>query len=212
MSQRFLVANVSKHEVLDIGDPAGLPLMSMVWLDSFPSRALLTLMNEEWKGDKVCLLGEYASLTKSFRFDNSDKFIFGFADEFSPKWLSSPYEYARLAYTPKILYKRDLVKFGYIYNVKTNQRIELRECFVSEFDGNRMFVINPLMLLLAAGNGLGSGDYGYLVTGSSNFVGDWLDSSTGVYTSKACLYSGFRLFSPDFAEFSHKYQRDCKSR
>ena len=35
MSQRFLIANVSKHEVLDIGDPAGLPLMSMVWLDTY---------------------------------------------------------------------------------------------------------------------------------------------------------------------------------
>lgn len=197
MGQYYVAINLDKKERWEPG--AGLKLMENAWKDYESAMEFNSLFQHEWKGDRVVYVGDYAEdiLTyQDHRPADLCKFVKEVGAELESNWI---YDYAcKLPLTTPAIPKED---YHYLVNHKTREFFDLKEFDEGEWYNDWRTgdpfknIYDPLMLMLAVGNGLGGGDYngeGKQFIGSwastSNFVEFTDDLPVGYKIADFCLY------------------------
>ena len=189
MGQYYRIVNVDKREVMvsfDFGN--GQKLMEWSYVDNYMTNALLNLLADEWKGDRVYVIGDYADtddMTECWAeaYAETEKEYPGGIYRATDEWLHRvPAEHNICEYrdgfenTKDVEYERN--GYRYIYNHADKIYIDLEHCPLEwVWFGNNGEVdvasVFPLSLLLAMGNGRGGGDY----RGADKCLcGDWCDT------------------------------------
>lgn len=208
MGQYYKIVNLDKEEYLRCYDyDCGAKLMESSYitsdLDTNDYMATLShLIEGEWKGDRVLMVGDYADYSWASEEDRADaKYLCSLADEFhfiSEKAEKDIYkalyecdEYGFNKYTNKHFGKLK----QYLCNSKTKQYIDLKVLPLDSFwDEDDKVCIYPLPLLISIGNGLGNGDY----RGDNvEYVGSWANTSAYIFFDDK-KPEGYEEFKPDF--------------
>lgn len=210
MGQYYKVVNIDKKQYMY--SDGGIKLME--W--SYNRNPLiLNLMNKlanEWKGDRVFVVGDYA--ISGDRIDNENKEkdydydllrkieqeldIFEKDEEGYPITI---YSYADKKYKEIPLDKIENEEYKYIYNHKRKEFINLEHCplawLYKEKNNYVQVKVAPISLLLALGNGMGGGDYwGY----NENLVGKYINEVESLEVTKEPLDLNYTEFRPEFYE------------
>lgn len=226
MGQYYHVINVDKKEqMLPFDYDNGLKIMEFCYNQNPMVLALMDLMANEWKGDRVYVIGDYADLEDMKEvwaptlenlmaeidtvdlYDYSGEFPRVLPDAMLPRHpIPEADGWAKRSAT--VGYTRDR-GYRFIYNHATRQVIDLNKCPIEWVKFNRdtrraeELTISPLVLLLAMGNGRGGGDY----SGDKNeLVGSWVATSGSIEIRKEPVdsWSDYEDFRPDFTELKHK--------
>lgn len=229
MGQPFKIVNVDKLEVLSPYDYGGRTKLTEWAYERNPMVvAFMNLLEERWRGDQVFVIGEYADandttepchravagLMERLGVDS----IYDWATDNCARIVPRPDDpnirLGRCDYSDKEMpivegvyadtARKDL---QFIVNYATCQYINLRECPIERgwYDHERgvggVMKLAPLPLLLAMGNGRGSGDFR---CGSHGYelVGSWCDTSEfiRVFSHLPASKFGWSGFNPDFTE------------
>lgn len=177
MGQYYLVVNIDKREVLAADEKLIAGKLLEIAESKEKSCALMNMLAEPWKGNRVYLAGDYTDLKK----ENTSyhRVLSELTDSLQLKSsFGGVYKYAKENFT-KV--KADTKDHGYrfIYNHKAKQYIDILHCpkCCAETDWRQGF-ISPLPLLIALGNGEGSGDY--YNCDNDNLPGTWCESVTSL--------------------------------
>lgn len=216
MGQYYLGVNVDKKEFISPHKyDCGAKLLEFGYIDSkltgnkFTS-ALHSLVENEWKGDRVYIVGDYADL--NVETDADENWISVLKDvykEFPELGKPDTEGYEQTLYGmvqndfkeisdtfPEGPFKR------FIYNKATKEYIDLKYLpkeWDYEENGEKINVsIDPLMLLLAIGNDRGGGDY-HAGLPSFDDVGRWVATSRDIGFCDEVI-EGFTEYKPDFHE------------
>ena len=150
------------------------------------------LINGEWKGDRVYVIGDYAD---SECADYHADVIRKIEKEFLDGSDMALYDYVRYGFR-RIDSSGDINnEYRYIFNHNTHQYVDMEHCPLrvnaSPFEEHGKWyhaTIAPLPLLLTLGNGLGGGDYR---GNNDHLVGSW---------AKEMKYPVYKEFRPEFYE------------
>lgn len=141
MGQYFIAVNLSKKEYLHPHDyDTGAKLTEHSWVGDNLIDAVINLLADEWKHDRIVWAGDYAEIGL-FVPGSSKKNLYDYASE----------NFKKLTRANKELSEQ----FQYICNADTEQYVNVRKLPVSSWGET----IHPLPLLTSCGNGQGSGDY-----------------------------------------------------
>lgn len=166
MGQYYRFINLDKKEKCD-KNIYGLKLMEHSYLENDYCNDILYLLSDEWKGDRIIHVGDYASVDDS---SNTKDVIKGLDKEFNPKESFYNYSYFFNEVSPNKVDK----KIRYVYNLDKEEYIDLYHQPIVDYwynNGTMTFAkINSFALLTACGNGQGGGDY---FGKNDNFVGYW---------------------------------------
>lgn len=203
MGQYYKLVNIDKREIVEpwaIG--CGAKLMEWSYCRAEMACALMNLMAENWKGDRVYVVGDYAEAD-----DPKEPFYKALADTLREIGAGDLYGYASEKFrniTGNV--DTEFKDWQYIYNHETKQYIDLRQCPVEwawcDTEKNEYFIskVAPLPLLLAMGNGRGGGDY-HSNHHNYDLVGSWCDSVKSIEITDGRIKSlDYKLFAPDFTE------------
>lgn len=218
MGQYYKIINMDKRQQLYPFDfDNGLKLMEWAYDKNTMVLALMNLMADEWKGDRVYVVGDYADTE-----DMNEVWAEAYRDALSETTARTLYEYGEdfehiAPSGGQKFYSRfgdDKISehvadeadlgFRYIYNHATKQVIDLDECPVEWKwqDGEEKGVtkVAPLPLLIAMGNGRGGGDY--INEKNERLVGSWCGTVQSVEVSKEPLpeCEDYDSFAPNFTE------------
>ena len=212
MGQYYKLINIDKKEYIDPGDfGQGLKLMEHSYTDNEYTNALLYLLKDRWKGDRVYEVGDYAVAD-----DEDEPFyatLLTVQEEFNIKpdldESCTLYAYATKHFkniSGQIKSKSKHVKrLRYIYNTETCEYIDLQDGPIQwvyyDFETDKLYTarIFPLTLLLAMGNKRGGGDY--YSKASDDLVGSWCASAQYLEIDSV-LRADYVPFSPDFTEIN----------
>lgn len=207
MGQYYTIANVDKKEYLYSHDyNCGLKLMEFSYIVSDGSAndfmsALNYLLDNDWKGDRVYVIGDYANTNES---DENDKNWIPVLDKLQTEFNTDClYEYISKNFKTLKGIPTDYIAKPYLCNNLTQEYINLRSLPVAwdlkdsdeEELRNKYVAIYPLPLLLAMGNNRGGGDYHE----DTSFVGSWTDTSKSIFFSDT-IPENFEEFRPNFVE------------
>lgn len=208
MGQYYRIINVDKEEVLysfDFGN--GQKLMEWSYCENPMCLAMLNLMADEWKGDRVYVVGDYADDSEDECWVDAYKAIgrdiYSASDKFTHR---VPEDHSicefRNGFDNTIDVSTEDKGYRYIINRATGEYIDLAHCPLAwvwinpktdEAFVNRIF---PLSLLLAMGNGRGGGDFR---GEDSSLCGVWCDDVQSIEVSRDCP-EDLEEFNPDFYE------------
>ena len=205
MGQVYRIVNLTKREAIENSHYC--KLMEFSWVGSDITQTLARLMEDEWAGDSVVVVGDYAwsdthgsdVLTtlgkredikrKRDPYDNKLSYDFFNKELFPFKEIEAKKE--PTDYYDK-LYFLNLDKKLYVDRTK----LPITDFYLSAEYGEIIYSVEPMTLLLSVGNGLGGGDY-WTEDGSEEYVGDWaLDRCKTSDT----IPDGFSEFVPNFLE------------
>lgn len=188
MGQYYRIVNFDKKEFLYSWDyGCGSKLMEFSYIgDDLKSNefvgALINLLQDSWKNDRVLVVGDYSNVdyAKKVLPEKAD-FISSLYDEFGLDKNESFYYCDEELNFKKVTDVKSKKAKRYLINNKTKEYIDLKhlpiEWSYEDEKGVYYTSIFPLMLLIAFGNGLGSGDY----RGEEcSDIGSWCDSSDGI--------------------------------
>ena len=221
MGQYFEIINVDKRQVICPHNyDNGLKLMEWAYDKNAVVMAMVNLMADAWKGDRVYVVGDYADnedeneiwvstyneiLTELHRPGDS-KTCFEWEDfaHIMPDANLQNWQH-RTVLTAED--KADITdyEYRYFYNHATKQVVDLEKCpvvwtYTDRKTGQEVPVrISPLALLLAMGNGRGGGDY----RGPHlELLGSWCATVQNIEITQepidAC--ANYEDFCPDFWE------------
>ena len=203
MGQYYVIANIDRQEYLypfDYDD--GLKLMEWSYNNRPIVHALLNLLFDEWKGDRVYVVGDYADLSnpgenwcgaykdalEHFGLDD-DVSLYNFVHrQFRAV---RPNDMECESYSGRDYNLSELTastadnEYRYIINRAAKQYIDLNHCPIEWWWGDEstgrygIQKIAPLPLLLAMGNDRGGGDYHAPLPGIE-LVGSWCDTSSSI--------------------------------
>ena len=219
MGQYYKIINVDKKQTIypfDYGN--GLKLMEWSYDRNDIVLVLLNQLGNEWKGDRVYVVGDYAGTENPDEswcaaLDSAQKeleceSLYEISDEFTrvvPGQITSCCKHGK-GPTPIIIGSTEDNGYRYIYNHATRQVIDLKKCPIEwtwfDDETKKVFAtrIAPLPLLLAMGNGRGCGDYRQAE--NMKLVGSWCGTSASIEVTKEPLESArdYDEFAPDFTE------------
>lgn len=208
MGQYYIAVNVDKKEFIHPHQyDNGLKLMEWSYIGNKFSTALLNLIAHRWKGDRVYVVGDYADLSDEHEvwyeelkklteeLDLHDGDYKNYPDSYSL------YKYAlHFKHLPASKVGHKKLPGRYIYNTADKVYIDLQHVpvFHTEPDGWKWQVC-PWSLLLAMGNGRGSGDYRGV---RESAVGLWVGDSQ--YLEVTCKprpdHDQYIEYKPGFVE------------
>lgn len=196
MGQYYLVANVDKQEYMQ--GNGFVKLMEWSYNRNPIVLSLEELMDNEWKGDRIYVIGDYADSESALC--HSD-LIRDLEKEFGCNSLYSHIQsrFKRLNYAEDIS-----VDFRYIFNHNQKCFVDMEHCpldiHLGVFQNRGKWyhaTIAPLPLLLALGNGLGGGDY----RGNNDHqVGEWAKDSDKIEICEEMKYPEYKEYQPEFYE------------
>lgn len=216
MGQYYCILNVDKKQQLQPRDYDNFLKLTEWSYDINPMvLAMMNLLGGAWKGDRVFVVGDYASP------DNpKDLWYEPLKKALSDLGMKKMYDEAGDKFQRILPEKSDENNasdktdprasiedqgFRYIYNHSTKQFIDLSKCPIEwiwydpEAKKPGVTRIAPLPLLLAMGNGQGGGDY---YGRNSALVGTWCATVSSIEVAKSLLEGkdGYVELTPDFTE------------
>lgn len=159
MGQCYWVYNKTKNTMIDYDGL--LKLTEHSWLCTDLANHLRKLLCNEWKGDKIYHLGEFFRSIENVEYKQIEKSIF-----------------ITLKDAKKILCRKrnreDDYKYPFVINRTKKIYLDIREAAIDDWEANKdgfhFISLDPLLLLLACGNGLSGSDY-YGI--NDELVGSW---------------------------------------
>ena len=194
MEQYYTILNVDKKEILDLANE----LVGRRLLEIARNRRicamLMDCMANEWKGDQVYVVGDYAdwSLRNKSYFPALRRVLDCYHIE------GTLYHYAEHHFV-KILGTPGSVPYRFVYNHKERCFLDLSHCpaWNEQSFGRQNPYLCPLILLLSMGNGLGTGDYAN--PKNQALVGSWCNTVSSLkITQEPLLGVEYPEFRPDF--------------
>lgn len=221
MGQYFTFINIDKKL---FADDSGHKLTEECWLGNSLTEAIKLKIRNEWKGDRVVLLGDYADGDSYSRHSSShaeflealknDEQVNCLTSERLYYWVRNQSSGFKPAFTSG---DRDanLNRCRYLYNTARKEYVDSFKVFPSYVNicDNQIYFekLDAYSLLVAMGNGEGGGDY---FGPSDDMVGLWATTSDCVIISdKAPNKSGidgvdtFLELTPLFCEAGDAYNR-----
>lgn len=210
MGQYYKVVNIDKKEYMY--SEAGIKLMEWSYNRNTLVLNLMKKLANEWKGDRVFVVGDYALSSDRIDSDNNEKDydydllekiekeldIYNREDGGYPITL---YYFADKNYQEIKLEKIENEEYKYIYNHKRKEFINLEHCplawLYKDKNNFKQVKVSPLSLLLALGNGMGGGDYG---GNNENLVGKYINEVQDLEVTKEPLNLDYTEFRPEFYE------------
>lgn len=185
MGQYYRIVNFDKKEFLSSWDYGCDPqLMEFSYIgDDLKSNefvgALINLLQDSWKNDRVLVVGDYSNVDYAKeKLPEKADFISSLYDEFCLDKNESFYYCDEELNFKKVTDVKSKKAKRYLINNKTKEYIDLKhlpiEWSYEDEKGVHYTSIFPLTLLIAFGNGLGSGDY---KGNNFGYVSSWCDSS-----------------------------------
>ena len=226
MGQYYRFVNIDKWEYISPRDfDIGTRLMEWSYKNNEFVKAMCSLMQNQWKGDRVYIVGDYAS-SQGYKdtcytslLVNIEKEL-GFYDKCSvngdghrSEYLTTLYEFADNNFVNISNEVETSRTARYVYNHSQKVYLDLCHANIAWIHGSAYknkdecreikvsaVQYSPLPLLLAMGNGLGGGDY----TGEfdQDLVGSWCKDVTQLEltTSKLSNCKHYKEFKPNFSE------------
>lgn len=201
MGQYYKLVNFDKKEFVEPWPlDCGAKLTEWSYNRAPMACALMNLVAGRWKGDRVYVVGDYADL------ENTLVNWYEACKEISNEvGVDAIYSYATANFK-NISSEVDAEFHNWkrIYNHYTKQYIDLSKCPIEwvwwdeEIKEAVVSSFAPLGLLLAMGNGRGSGDYhGH----NADLVGSWCNFTKYIEISNdKCILEGYEEFAPAFTE------------
>lgn len=199
MGQYYKFKNIDKKE--EPKEERGFAkLTEHSYLGNNYCKSVLQLLSNEWKGDRILHIGDYAEDGVGA---NTDELINQIKNnEDIANIYDSDYKCVKSHY--------DMQKIRYVYNHDKKEYIDLymqpiQWCYI---DGNELGVVkfNSFALLSACGNGLGGGDYpSYCV--NSDKIGSWAGDH---FTSSSDLLNEYSDYTKNTYIFNEMNENLCK--
>lgn len=209
MGQYYMIVNVDKKLYISPWDmDNGSKLMEWSYSRNAMVLALMNLLANEWKGDRVYVVGDYAEA------DNPNEPCYGAVKVLEEELklseneeVNSIYGYVSEYYTNvSALTDEEDHGLRYIYNHKTEQFIDTEKCPIEwawySKDEKKVYIskIAPISLLLAMGNDRGGGDFNKGHIGYE-YVGSWCSSVQDIeVTADKIEGLEYEEFAPNFTE------------
>ena len=206
MGQYYKVINIDKKEYMRAD--GGVKLMEWSYNLNPLILNLINKMANEWKGNRVYVVGDYAVSSddeESYDYKKlveleKDLGIYNKKD--SQGYKISIYDLAD-KYKKIDLKDMENEEYKYIYNHNKKQYINLEHCPLAWLYKDKSMKkyetvrISPVSLLLTLGNGRGGGDY----RGHNDcLIGYYLDDVTNLEITKEQLNNDYTEFRPEFYE------------
>ena len=207
MGQYYCAVNLDSKEVLYPLNGLKLTEHSYIaengYANSYISK-LSQLMMGPWKGQRVYIVGDYYD-TDDDDYPRPENIL----EDYPELSNATLYSYAAKNFEVIRYGREEMREFRipqYLCNSITKQYIDLRDLpaeWTSTYpdDVEKRFGFFPLTLLLALGNGLGSGDY---YAKNVELIGSWVPVTRGVFFSEE-IPDGYEEFRPDFTEVGYGY-------
>lgn len=209
MGQYYRVVNVDKKLYFTPWEVGGNGAKLMEW--SYHRNemvlALMNLLANEWKGDRVYVIGDYAEADDPE--EPCYEAVKALEEEMklAEKDIGTIYNYADLNFTNiSALVDVEDYRLRYIYNHKTKQFIDMEKCPIEwtwySKDEKKVYInkIAPISLLLAMGNDRGGGDFHKGHIGYEH-VGSWCSSVQDIeVTADKIDGLEYEEFAPNFTE------------
>ena len=217
MGQYYLIANVDKKEFLNPHSlDNGAKLMEWSYQGNRMVNALFNLLQTDWQGDRVYVVGDYADSEELNEADVNWLSTYNAVAEelgFKGKLTESGYEHTLYSYVDESFKNisnevdSERIEGGarYIFNNQLKCVVDLAKLPVTYEGFDRLtgkpycMYISPLSLLLAMGNGRGGGDY-HNCYPAFNEVGLWCESSQEIEVSRDMLHPDYDEFEVEFSE------------
>lgn len=225
MGQAFMAVNFDKKEKLNPHDyDNGYKLMEFSYQGNNFVGALEELMSNDWKGDRVLVIGDYINEVYNNRYNSTEARIEPYsemleklAEEFGIKDACQEVGLAREQYAYDLYdyaddnfkginldVERIVLPYRYVYNLETETYYDLKDQPVqwSGYDKKTGEIygtkIHPLPLALCCGNGSGGSYFGI----NENRVGEWALTSQSICISNEPIseYSHFEKITDVFDE------------
>ncbi len=206
MGQYYKVVNIDKKEYMR--SDGGVKLMEWSYNLNSLILNLIDKMANEWKGDRVYVVGDYAVSSDDEESYDYKKLV-EIEKELGIYNKKDKEGYKETIYSQADNYKqiglKELEKeeYKYIYNHNKKQYINLEHCPLAwiykdkKMKEYEIIRISPLSLLLTLGNGRGGGDYrGH----NDYYIGNYLDDVTNLEITKQPLNNDYIEFRPEFYE------------
>lgn len=165
MGQYYKFINIDKKQTCK-RNSHGYKLMEHSYVGNGYCDTVLRLLSNEWKGDRILHVGDYAESNDS---SNTGKIIAKLSKEFNPNY--TLYEYAE---TFDVVDSNSKDNIRYVYNLNKKEYIDLYKQPIQGYwiDNDKIYAnkINSFALLTGCGNEQGGGDY-YCI--NKKAVGCW---------------------------------------
>ena len=200
MGQYYEVINITKKESIKAKN-VGWKLMEFSYIGNSKIDQLWVSLSDEWKNDTVLVCGDYYS-------SEGDADCNPCAAELERLAGVEPGRLCGFASDSYNEHNFDTTKVpNYAVNPNTKQYVDRNHVRLNDWytEGNEKkattygFYIDPLSLLLAAGNGQGGGDY---KGNNIDLVGSWVKDSSLIYTvyNKSEIPADYTELIPDFSQ------------
>lgn len=225
MGQYYVIVNVDKRlQFLPFDYDNGLKLMEWAYDRNPMVLALMNLMAEDWKHDRVYVIGDYADLSNPNEtwYDEYVALLTEFGTDSMYNWAKEHCKRVmpdRLLRTYPLYHEEEFAAhadvvgctedrgYRYIYNHATRQVIDMKKCPIEwTWDSGELkgvTKIAPLPLLLTMGNDRGGGDFHAGHSGYEH-VGTWCSTVRDIEITQTPLESAanYEEFRPNFSENS----------
>ena len=210
MGQYYKVVNIDKKEYMY--SDGGIKLMEWSYNRNPLVLNIMKKLANEWKGDRVFVVGDYAlsgdridrdSNEKDYDYDLLEKIEkeLDIYDKEDGGYAITLYNFADKNYQEIKLENIEDEEYKYIYNHKRKEFINLDHCplawLYKEKNNYVQVKIAPISLLLALGNGMGGGDYW---SNNENLVGKYINEVQDLEMTKEPLNLDYTEFRPEFYE------------
>lgn len=212
MGQYYVIGNASKREQIS-KDGCGAKLMETSWVNNSAIGELYNHLMNDWYGDIVVNIGDYAAddennteKLKKICKESKTKEIENLYREIQETWTIADEDRDDNDWIQRgelgVLYGVNLDKKEYIdlnilpvdetYVFGTEEKEDIYES---------MYIVEPIALLIAVGNGMGGGDYRR--GNNVEEVGRWAGDRIGIVSDNPP--DGYTEIKPDFRENEGEY-------
>lgn len=202
MGQYHKFMNFDKKEVLET--PGLSKLMEWSYQKNEYMLQVENLMKTSWKGDRVLVIGDYAS--DFYKGQYSSELLKTIREENKEYNVNNIYHYPYKPITNSSFYSNRLPS-RYIYNDALKEYIDLKKqpiqwiCYDEKLNLMDGAKIHPLSLVLSCCNGAGGGDY---YAENRDKVGCWAATSGSLRLTDELLDLNYKEANLIFNEFSEK--------
>lgn len=191
MGQYYHHVNVDKQKAYSPNlFGGGIKLMEHSWVGNRSVQVLDTLLRGDWKGDRVVVAGDY------FEADENKEI----GVETDIQLYDVPWSEPKITVpeaTAKLVNEWEKQQHtGFYLNYDKKEAVDLSVLPVQEVYNGQDWIVSPITLLIACGNGRGGGDF-YEGNHGYEFVGRWAGDHVGIEDE---LPDEFELIRPDFRE------------
>lgn len=194
MGQYYKIICLNRREELSKKD-YGAKLMESAWAGNVLTTSLYYMLMNDWNEKIVVNVGDYADTDDDWsavvnKLDNTKlyKSLYDTANDYSKVDRISSVTRADLG----LIYGLNLDKKEFV-NLNVLPVTDVYE----DAQGKTVYAVEPILLLIAIGNGLGGGDY-FTEDASAEYVGRWVGDRISV---SEFVPDGYTEIVPNFKEY-----------